>query len=657
MSIEMARILNLPVKKEITPEQHEAISKELIQKKPYEGRCECGNVITCGNPKQGVPLKPLRLLQDQAEGVLAVRNLKRMFGDIKVGGGKTALAYLAASEYFKHKKDARILYLLPPNLVKPLRTRHEPWARRHLNVWVPAWIHYHGKPASVRAAYAKVRAPGVHVVPYSLLSEKDAAMLLEAIDADYVIADEAHTISGEARTGRNAAFWAWCKEQDPYGVVMSGTMSKTNPRDSYRLARWILRDKAPVPRTFVDMEKWSEVLRSDSEEKGKIPRKKLKEFRRLVQWARRRFPDRMVDLSASARTVRMAYQLRFNSAPGVVSSAGQAPLGVGLEIVNFPAKDMGRELRDLLNDLDVNWLTPDGILLTYAVEKLEVFRQLTCGFYLKHYWDMKKPRIEEAIAAHEARLEYRAELRNFLKSTRAKHMRLYIPSAVGKYHETHGAIKNWRNLYDLWLRWKELQVEGLPKQSVKFVKIDDYKVKAIVQWAKAHKKRGGVIWVHHHGFAKWIHDELVKADIKPVIKSSGDSWDLGDGSEGRIVVASEGAFYQGQNLQHYQAQIIAQWLRTSTRMEQLLGRLHREGQQAESVQTCTLLHTEFDHMQVYATILDTCYVKQIQGGEPKLLVADWDEEPREFPADFLRERGFKLKQDGASDDDEELEDE
>ncbi len=651
MSIEMTRILALPVKDPITDEEVEALSKELIQKEPYEGRCKCGNKITCGNPSQDVPLKPLRLLQDQAAGVKCVRKYGRMFGDIKVGGGKTALAYLIAAEIFKVKPDARIVYLLPPNLVKALRMRHEPWARRHLKGWIPRWVHYHGKPARLRTTYARARNPGVHVIPYSLLSEKDAPTLLDWLNADFVIADEGHTISGEARTGRNAAFWNWLDQDRVKGAVMSGTLTSHSLRDHYRLARWVLGVKCPMPRTFVDLEKWNEVMRSDSEKDKKIDRGTLRQFRHLVKWASRKFPEDMRDMSESARTVRNAFRLRFNSAPGVVSSAGQAPLGVGLEINNWPVGEPNEELQGLLDQLDTNWLTPDGELLTYAVEKQEVFRQLTCGFYLHHYWDMDKPRVEEAIEAWEARIEYRAELRNFLKSTRAKHMKLYIPSAVGKHHETKGAIKNWDELYDLWKRWKSLQKPDLPDRSTKFVKVDDYKVKGVLEWAKRHKKHGGVIWFRHLGFAQWCYRTLQKAGLRPVLKESGDSWLIGDGSDGKIVLASSG-FLEGHNLQHYKDQLISQWFRPAKKTQQLLGRLHREGQTADTVRTDTLLATEFDHMQVAATLLDTIYVKQIQGGDPKLLVAEWGEEPREYPADFLRERGFSLQGECSEDEDE-----
>jgi hypothetical protein len=165
-----------------------------------------------------------------------------------------------------------------------------------------------------------------------------------------------------------------------------------------------------------------------------------------------------------------------------------------------------------------------------------------------------------------------------------------------------------------------------------------------------------VIWVHHESFGDWISEALRESKIRHHRKISGDHWQAGDASDGELVIASSGAFGQGKNLQHYKHQILAQWCRTAPRMQQLLGRLHRQGQEAKVVVAHTLRVTDFDHEQAYSTLLDTIYDKQTHGGDRKLLIAEWRPRPREYPPDFLRERGFGLAQFGSQDEDQEEDD-
>lgn len=641
---DMNRIRNLPVIEPITDAEVLELSKEFVQKKAFRGECPCP-AKSCGGKK-------VRLFTDQAAGVRTFRDYRRGFFDIDVGHGKTPLAQMCASMWFTRNLESRVLYMLPPNLVKELFTYHIRWARTHLNAWVPRWINLHGKPPNVRDALIKSGPPGIYVLPYTLLSEEGAAARLEGINASFVIADEAHTLAGNRDTGRTKAFWPWIKQKNPRGVVMSGSFTRQSPEDYHKLMAWVLGDKSPLPRLVCDTEVWSQALESKSAERP-LPPEILGAMKPLVKWAVEEFPTEMSDAKWDVRTVRLAYQHRYRSAPGVVKSVeGQSEVTAGLVIEAWPCARPNAKLTAMLKELEEDWITPDGDEKDFSVEILEVARQLSAGFYLKHYWNMKRPGVQDAILAFELRREYGSILRDFLKSPRARHMSLLVPHAVGNYHHREGPIKNWDHLYLAWKEWKKVYRKDLPKRDTKAVKVDAFKVRAVLEWAKEHKKTGGVIWVHHTEFGDWITEALTDAGLKPHRKISGDTWQAGDGSDGKLVVASSGAFGQGKNLQHYSHQILAQWCRTAPRMQQLLGRLHRKGQEAETVVAHSLRVTDFDHQQVYATLLDTIYDKQTHGGNRKLLMAEWRPKPREYPADFLRERGFGLGQFGAREEDD-----
>lgn len=645
---EMDRIRDLPIVPEITPEEIEGLSLEFVQEKAYLGECKCG-LPSCWD-KEKQERKPVRLNADQAAGLRTFRSWKRGFFDIDVGRGKTALAQLCASIWFHKHQESRILYLLPPNLVKDLFNYHIRWARAHLNAWVPRWINLHNKAPQVRDALIKSGEAGIYVVPYTLLSEEGAVALLNTLDAGLVIADEAHTLAGNRDTGRTKAFWPWVKSSEPRGVVMSGSFTRQSPEDYHKLLTWSLDEKSPLPRLVVDTQLWSSALESKASERPLEP-DVAATMRPLVKWAEKNFPQEFEGAKWDVRTIRMAYQARFRTCPGVVKSVEGQGLKIGLEIVNLACRAPGGRLQAMLDEATENWITPDGDEKTFSVEILEVLRQLSAGFFLRHYWDMKKPGADQAVVAFERRREYNSVLRDFLKSPRARHMQLLVPSAVGNYMKRHGTIKNWDHMHQLWKDWKEVYHKDLPERSVKPVRVDRFKVEAIVKWAKAFKDHGGVIWVYHQEFGDWITEALRDAGLKPHRKVSGDSWQAGDASDGKIVVASLSAFGQGKNLQHYQHQVLAQWCRTAPRMQQLLGRLHRQGQEAEHLVAHTLRVTDYDHQQAYATLLDTIYDKQTHGGDRKLLIAKWRPRPREYPADFLREKGFGLQQFGSQDED------
>jgi hypothetical protein len=645
---EMSRIRDLPIILPITAEEVEAISQEFVQAKAFAGRCKC-NFPSCRTPK------PIRLGEDQAAGVRSFKLHTGGLFDIDVGKGKTALAQICASIYFHAKPTAKILYLLPPNLVKELFTYHIRWARTHLNAWVPRWINLHKKTDAVRTALASSGEPGIYVLPYTLLSEEGASALLDLIGADLVIADEAHTLAGNRDTGRTKAFWPWVKDRKPKGVVMSGSFSKQTPEDYHKLAVWVLGQNCPLPIQVGDTQVWSAALESKASEKP-LSREIIASMKPLVNWAVEKFPEDFEKPKWDVRTVRLAYQARFRTTPGVVKSIEGRGIDVGLHITNYPCREPGGRLSKMLEEADEDWVTPDGDEKVHALEILEVRRQLSAGFFLRHIWDMKKPGAQQAVVAFERKREYNSILRDFLRTPRARHMNLLVPHAVGNYMKREGSIKNWDHMFQAWKDWHEVYHKDLPRRDAVPVRIDRFKVEAIVKWAKEHKTKGGVIWVHHESFGDWISEALRESKIRHHRKISGDHWQAGDASDGELVIASSGAFGQGKNLQHYKHQILAQWCRTAPRMQQLLGRLHRQGQEAKVVIAHTLRVTDFDHEQAYSTLLDTIYDKQTHGGDRKLLIAEWRPRPREYPPDFLRERGFGLAQFGSQDEDQEEDD-
>jgi hypothetical protein len=96
----------------------------------------------------------------------------------------------------------------------------------------------------------------------------------------------------------------------------------------------------------------------------------------------------------------------------------------------------------------------------------------------------------------------------------------------------------------------------------------------------------------------------------------------------------------GKNLQHYDEQFFLQFPRQADTLEQVLGRTHRNGQQADEMLPVTCHTTDFDHQNLWACLIDSLYIHQTTGSRQKAIYASYDPMPRRFPTDFLRERGF-----------------
>lgn len=613
---EIDRIIALPPAPEFSPEIHEQLSRTYVQAKPYEGNCDCP---TCGN-------EPFRLLEDQAKGLHTFLETGRGFFSIKVGGGKTGLCMLIASIAHSLNPEGKTLYLLPASVYKQFYFQDLPWGRRHLALGVP----FQGLgncSKQKRLTLARSGRPGCYVLPYSCLSTEDTIEILREIGADLVIADEAQYLQGDsAKTKR---WWAFVKQAKPRGVAMSGTLTKSSPMDYHKIIRWCLDDYSPLPIPKVIAAQWANALRS-----GRIPKfEELLEFRPLLK---------LYGEPMSQEGLRKAYRQRLHTTPGFITSGDKA-LGTSLEIANLSVKTTSvpgwNRLKDMIESVQSSYTHPSGDILTYGIEIHNALRELSAGFYFRRFWDESHPRVAEAKACWEAQQEYHAELREFFKSTRVPREGQDTPMAVGKWHSLHGAIDGWGRLFELWEAWKELEDDDLPERLSEPVWVCSYKIDHAVAWAKR-MKTGGILWCYHEPVMQKLAQELKKAGLPVLLKGAGESWSNTDGSEKFFCVASILAHGTGKNLQHHSNQLLVQWPRPSSQAEQLIGRTHRTGQKADRLVVHTNLVLDFDFEQQAATLADTVYDHETMGGRKKLLIADYNPLPREYPPEFLRARGY-----------------
>lgn len=634
---EIHRILSMPVVRTMTTEEYDAFNRAHINAAAYK--------------------KGWRLFDIQCEMIAAYETFNgAAFGSICVGGGKTVTCIMIARAAY-NKGIKKICLFIPPSVQEQFLMADVPWARS----WLPVNYPIHalgGRSAKQRLAIAKSGHPGLYVLPYSLLSLPDSEELLTTIKPGLVIADEAHRIANpdSARTKR---YRKYQEDENPEFVCMSGTLTSKTVREYHHLQRWALGKYAFLPHNWSDANLWAYMIDSDAcEVQSDYREKSADAIIKLKRWAEQNFDE---EIPYGTPGFRKAYRLRMTSAPGVVSSEDEQ-LGCSLIIRHQGIKDYQKsagwsKLKQLMDQIKREWRTPSGDEIEYALHIFKWQYELGSGFYnelywpeaevlaKRHNWTLPEAEyiLEKAQEHHEAQQEYHRVLRHFLQDTHISG--LDTPMLVGNNMHHHGASNVPEYLYFAWKDWKNKDFPGRPDRDKRAVRVCDYKIRDAARWAKQAKR--GIVWVHNIELGQWTHEIFKQEGIPCALCPSGRQYDaeLREAiHKDKIVIASLGAHSEGKNLQYYFQQYFLQWPRPAKTAEQALGRMHRNGQTADEVDTTISIVTEFDRLNFAACLNDALYIHQTTGNKQKLIYADYDPLPAVFPHAVMEERGTEAKQ-------------
>lgn len=634
-SLEIDRIVRLPLVLEPTKEEVEAFCKDEVEASYFEG---------------GFRLWPM-----QVGAVLAYDLYGGLFAPIGVGWGKTLITLMIAERAFKRGEAARTLLFVPSQVYPQLVKTDIASARKWVGLSVPL-ILMGGKSQAERRSIARSQKKGCYVLPYSCLSTKDTTDLLFGIAPDLVILDEAHAVKN-SEAARTKRLRKYMDERQPRLAVLSGTITKKSVNDYHYLISHALREFSPLPVSSVLASNWSVVLDAgaDPSEAQTGP------LAPLMNWATENFPDEKIP--AGQAGFRSAYRLRLNTAPGVVST-GDAEIGVSLIFENRPANvkhdadgSYGR-LMELISNVEDLWITPSGDEIEWAFHTWKYLFELTNGFYYRLRWpeaaelvqrsklslDEIEAYLAQAKMHHEAQQEYHRDLRKWLKYSSRAH--LDTPLLVASNMAKHGSKDVGAALFAVWRAMKDLEFPGMPERISEPVRICDYKIGRLLEWAREHANDGAIVWFYHDEVGRWAHEALSGAGFDSLwcpsesFRPGSNAAVCDPANRGRILVASMSSHGTGKNLQHFQAQYLLQFPRQADMLEQVVGRTHRNGQDADEliVHTCNTI--PFDHMNMAACLVDALYIHQTVGSRQKAIYASYSPLPTMYPSDFLRERGF-----------------
>ena len=484
------------------------------------------------------PIQTAALAEAYAQ---APRN-QGIVGAIGVGHGKFLITALAPTLLQELGKARRPLLFVPAKLKKQTLSEMEK-ASKHWRV-----------------------REDIKVLSYESLSVVSHAAFLDEYQPDLVMADEAQAFArlGSARTRRFLRYFR--TRDDIIFMPLSGTITKKSVKDYSHLVAAALREMAPVPRTYVEVEQWSAALDEGVRDEFRIGAGALTEF----------CTD--AELLEGLNGIRKGVRRRYTDTPGFVATS-EAALGSSL-VIKARMIPVPEVVRQAIHRLRTEYVLPNGDEVDSGISAWAAARQLATGF--AYQWDPAAP--EEWLQARKA--WYRRVRESIAHPPRG--LRFDSPLEVARA-AARGELPNTEE-YERWV-----EVRGTFTPNPVPLWLSDYLVKDAEQWAL---NTGGVVWVEH------------SAAYRGVTGASGDD-DLGAGftkipyfgagKAGEAIMDYKGpcaasirAHGTGRNLTQWTRGLIMNLPSSGASIEQLLARFHRprpDGTEPDEVEFEFYCHT------------------------------------------------------------------
>ena len=593
-TLEFQRIRDLP-RRVVTDAENEELAALMtkILRRP-DSPCGSAPVVkglcsACGSP---VALRPI-----QGRSLAEIAKGKKLFGAIRVGGGKTLLSLLVPFVV-----NARRPVLLIPASLKEKTERNRAVLARHWRI-----------------------GSNLRILTYEELGRETRAHEIDFYRPDALICDEGHRLknlkAGVTRrwlryTSRNPLTKKpWEPGTEPMIVIFSGTMLKGGTIKSFaHLLQKSHRIHAPVPLENNELDEWASAL----DESTNFTRPHPGPILKLATSDDDRVPGD--DLA----TARRAFRRRLLETEGIVSTAGEQVANCSIYIrplwyePNEVTEHNFRKLRGSEpKEQFPGWETPDGWPLSMATEVWRVARELALGFH--GVWDPRPP--QDWIAA---RKEWAAFVRDFLSRSRT--------------FDTEGQVKTicenggWRDESNRWhpVDDSAYRAWDAVKDTFKIIPKDVWHDTSALEACEAWMKKGpGLVWVKHVFFG----EELARRTGAPYFRENGndasgrnleafaDLIRAGKAKPCPIIVSAD-ACKEGFNLQPWSRNLLVSITSDAGWLEQVIGRTHRDGQESDQVEVDIMIAC-VEIFEAWGRALAKARMAvDVLGDSQKILIAD-----------------------------------
>ena len=516
------------------------------------------------------PTGAMTLWPVQAKALEELHDLGFMWGKIPLGEGKTIVSFLAPRVLDTDKKFTKALLIVPAKLRDKTHAEFDV-LRQH---WQSsAWT---------------LREP---VVSYEKLSREGATELLEELAPDLLILDEAHRVANP-----NAAVTrridAYIEAHRPRVVVMSGTFTNRSLLDFAHVMRWCMPgEKMPLPQIKEELEVWAAALdeMKFNDKRTEVDVGALKRFCTVEeQWTR--------------KGVREAFKRRMDETPGIVSVEAKG-CAASLNVVLTPVIGYNEKTRVLANKLRAGE-KPNGDPVTDddLAARWRIFRTLTSGFWLD--WRPAPPK--EWL---QARRTWKAAVRRVLDAHWPGLESEALVAKAASRDALPGVVNPGNTVVSAYLAWK--CVENTHEHDVVPVWVDDRMIRFVDDWRKEHT---GIIWVSEVALGERIQTDLGLPYFHELGRCGKKPIEAADPKDG-CIVASVGSNAEGRNLQRWNDNLIISLPPTGNVVEQLVGRTHRPGQDADEVWVEIAMGCSVEYECWIQAMRDVRYAEAVEGSK------------------------------------------
>lgn len=522
----------------------------------------------------------LRPLQNQA--LAAIKAARGGFFPIGVGHGKAFIACLAGTVL--HSKA--VVILTKAKLV-------------------------HGLQQELTRVARQFRITSCRVISYSTLSSPRSTDMLEAMVERFghdlcIVADEAHCLKSKtsARTRRVERILRRHPEV-PF-VVLSGTLFTKSVKDCAHLAEWALKDLSPLPRDKHLLEAWCNVLDVGGRpEQGDFAR--MAPFIELFsKTPRAAFPS--MSASEMVSLARQAFQTRLRTNIGVVASQeGSLGTSLVLELLDEPKPD--QELLDAWKKASEENQDPNGDEFTDDISLWRFGRQIMTGYF--YWWEWPGGVVDQEWL--DARKDWARFVRNELsRDAGAGYDSPFLVETAVRRRIARGDTAS--HICQGLQAWDSVRERPAPPTRARW--LSTKLVEHAVDWVHSHEDPT-ILWFE----SKTVGDALRLMGMEVLDASSTPDQYRFD--QPRHVAMSWPSHRDGHNLQAWHRALVLEPPPNGQAMEQLLGRMHRAGQEADEVTVAIYHHADPYRRAVAEARRQAKFIEESTGNVQKLNIANY----------------------------------
>jgi hypothetical protein len=240
------------------------------------------------------------------------------------------------------------------------------------------------------------------------------------------------------------------------------------------------------------------------------------------------------------------------------------------------------------------WETPEGEPIVDASQYSRIASQLSLGFFYRWRWE-GEPDFDWL---EKRRAWVRAISRVLRYSSREG---LDSPALVARWVQSGKGNSDTR---EAWQAWQG--VSHKPAPEVEAVWLDDSIMLYALEWL-AVLDEPAILWYQSKAVEQYLHEAGVSTF------GASTECPSEEGSYPRKIACSVAVHGKGRNLQAHRLGFILGGISSGARFEQLIGRYHRQGQQAHLVEFHLLQHTPPLQRALDKARRDALYIEQTLG--------------------------------------------